>query len=241
MDSRKILEIYKLINDRSIKPVNAWPSIADIPQGALVLDSDGVVKQKRFVVELNGPDTLTFQPPASDLKSINWEFSICFRDVNSSQNTFSRIIQFMASSLANLIIVANITGGLEFYLRNDGSNNAHLFRMDSTYNDLEYHKLTFGVYAGVFYAFSEKEPKKTITIQNWNGTGFTSVLISDTQISIRPLQVSTIKQATSEIVDCFACDEQSGTVIANACMPSRPATLSDADAHVGTLVPVSLL
>ena len=48
MDSRKILEIYKLINDRSIKPVNAWPSIADIPQGALVRDADGVVKQCRL-------------------------------------------------------------------------------------------------------------------------------------------------------------------------------------------------
>ena len=46
MDSRKILEIYKLINDRSPKPVSAWPTIADIPHGVLVLDSDGVVKQK---------------------------------------------------------------------------------------------------------------------------------------------------------------------------------------------------
>ena len=46
MDSRKILEIYKLINDRSPTHVSAWPTIADIPHGALVLDSDGVVKQK---------------------------------------------------------------------------------------------------------------------------------------------------------------------------------------------------
>ena len=46
MDSRKILEIYKRINDRNIKPVSAFPSIADIPPGALVLDSDGVVKIK---------------------------------------------------------------------------------------------------------------------------------------------------------------------------------------------------
>ena len=45
MDSRKILEIYKLINDRSPTHVSAWPTIDDIPQGALVLDSDGVVKQ----------------------------------------------------------------------------------------------------------------------------------------------------------------------------------------------------
>ena len=45
MDSRKILEIYKLINDRSIKPVNAWPSVSDIPPGMLVLDN-GVVKIK---------------------------------------------------------------------------------------------------------------------------------------------------------------------------------------------------
>jgi len=27
-------------------PVSAWPTRADIPQGAVVLDSDGVVKQK---------------------------------------------------------------------------------------------------------------------------------------------------------------------------------------------------
>ena len=45
MDSRKIFEIYKLINDRSIKPVSAWPSIADIPIGATVLDSDVVIKR----------------------------------------------------------------------------------------------------------------------------------------------------------------------------------------------------
>ena len=45
MDSRKILEIYKRINDRNIKLVSAFPSIADIPPGALVLDSDGVVKE----------------------------------------------------------------------------------------------------------------------------------------------------------------------------------------------------
>ena len=44
MDSRKILEIYKLINDRSPTLVSAWPSIADIPHGMLVRDN-GVVKQ----------------------------------------------------------------------------------------------------------------------------------------------------------------------------------------------------
>ena len=57
MDSRKIFEIYKLINDRSIKPVSFWPSIADIPQGMVVLDTDGVVKQK--VGDYLVPDPVT--------------------------------------------------------------------------------------------------------------------------------------------------------------------------------------
>ena len=64
MDSRKILEIYKLINDRSIKPVNAWPSIADIPQGALVRDADGVVKQNRFVFYNAGADWVNCKRPS---------------------------------------------------------------------------------------------------------------------------------------------------------------------------------
>lgn len=46
MDSRKILEIYKRINDRSIRLVSSWPTVADIPPGMLVLDADGMVKQK---------------------------------------------------------------------------------------------------------------------------------------------------------------------------------------------------
>ena len=46
MDSRKILEIYKRINDRSIRHVSAFPSIDAIPPGMVVLDSDGVMKQK---------------------------------------------------------------------------------------------------------------------------------------------------------------------------------------------------
>ena len=46
MDSRKILEIYKRINDRSIKPVSDWPTVADIPPGMVVLDSDGTIWKK---------------------------------------------------------------------------------------------------------------------------------------------------------------------------------------------------
>lgn len=41
-------------------PVSAWPTIADIPQGVPVLDTDGVVKQKRVVANLDGIDLVTF-------------------------------------------------------------------------------------------------------------------------------------------------------------------------------------
>ena len=65
MDSRKILEIYKLINDRSPTLVSAWPSVADIPPGMLVLDADGVVKQKRRVFRNEGADYIDFGRPAA--------------------------------------------------------------------------------------------------------------------------------------------------------------------------------
>ena len=228
-------------NKAPLLPVYAFPSVSDIPPGALVLDSDGEVKEKRFVVELNGPDTLTFAPISADLKAIDWEFSMLFCDVNPSQSTYSRIVQFLAGSLANIILVASTTGGLEIYLRNDGATTVHSVTMGASYNNSKYHKITFGMAGGLFYAMSENEQKQTIAVPNWTGTGFSSVLISDTQISIRPIQISKIKQVSGSSVDCFQCNEQTGTAIANQCTPSRPATLSDAAAHVGALVPVSLL
>ena len=36
-------------NKAPLLPVSAFPSVADIPPGALVLDSDGVVKECRWV------------------------------------------------------------------------------------------------------------------------------------------------------------------------------------------------
>ena len=108
MDSRKILEIYKRLNDRSIKPVSAFPSVAAIPPGALVLDSDGVVMEKRFTVYMNGPDTLIFAPVASNIKDIDWEFSFGFRDDNPAQAVFARYVQFLAGSLPNFVLVANL-------------------------------------------------------------------------------------------------------------------------------------
>ena len=69
MDSRKILEIYKRINDRRLKPASAWPSVADIPQGALVLDSDGVVKLRTTVFNNAGIDEIRCGRP-SDIISL---------------------------------------------------------------------------------------------------------------------------------------------------------------------------
>ena len=71
MDSRKILEIYKRINDRRPKPVSEFPSIDDIPPGMVVLDSDGVVKEKvgdfliPVPVTIIGSGTLASAPDAS--------------------------------------------------------------------------------------------------------------------------------------------------------------------------------
>ena len=87
MDSRKILEIYKRINDRGIKLASAWPTVADIPPGLIVRDSDGVVKIKvgdfliPVPVTIIGSGPLANAPVASaanqNLFYMSTDFGLC--------------------------------------------------------------------------------------------------------------------------------------------------------------------
>ena len=89
---------------RKAVPVGNWPTVADIPPGALVLDSDGTVNKKRFVIELNGPDTITFPPVSADMKNNDWEISLVFNDINPVQSRYSDIFRVRKTSAFGAII-----------------------------------------------------------------------------------------------------------------------------------------
>lgn len=211
-------------------------------QNLFYMSTDFGLCLSRRAVYLNGPDTLTFAPVASGLKAIDWSFSFGFRDDNPAQDVFARYVQFLAGALPNFVLVANLSGGIDISFRNDGSTAVHVLTMTALYNNSKSHRLTVGMRSGLFYAFSDIEAEKTLAVPNWNGTGFTSVVVSDHATSIRPLMTFDIRQNTNVSVDCFKCDDALGTtVIANQCTPSRPATLNDSTAHTYSWIPMSLL
>ena len=223
-------------------PLASAPVASAANQNMWYMSTDFGLCLSRRVIYLNGPDTLIFAPVASDLKAIDWSFSFGFRDDNAAQDVFSRHVQFLAGGLANLIILSNLSGGLDITFRNDGSTNLHMLAMTALYNNQKSHRLTIGMRSGLFYAFSDIEAEKTLAVPNWNGTGFTSIVLSDQNTSARPLAVFGIRQSAGSLVDCMQCDDALGTtVIENQCTPSRTATLSDSTAHAYSWVPQSLL
>lgn len=211
-------------------------------QNMFYMSTDFGLCLSRRIVLLNGPDTLTFAPVASNLKDIDWSFSFGFRDGSATTDTYSRHVQFYAGETPNLIILASLTGGIFVSFRNNGVSSLYTIEMNALYNDLNCHRFTVGFRGGVAYAYSDIEPEKTMAVPAWNGTGFTSMVVSDQNASARPLAIFGIRQNTSVLVDCIQCDDALGTtVIANQCTPSRPATLSDSTAHAYSWVPQGLL
>ena len=229
-------------NKAPLLPVSAYPTIADIPPGALVLDSDGVVKKKRFVVELNGPDTITFPPVSTDMKNNDWEISLVFNDINPAQSRYSDILRVRKTSEFGAIIFLiyiNPSKKLACELRNDGVAYQSVVTTGILGQNFEKVRVTKVGTAITLYALGEV---KTIDSGGWNAENAFISIVSDYEGQARPLQVSGIQQVLNGVpLDCFPCDSETGTVIANQCRPSRPATLSDATAHVRALVPVSLL
>ena len=111
MDSRKILEIYKRINDRSPKPASAWPTVADIPPGALVLDSDGVVNE---CFTLSGS---VWQARTSAADN-SWR-SVCLHTPTG------RLVAVAASGPGNRVMTSD-DGGITWQTRASAADNSWL-------------------------------------------------------------------------------------------------------------------
>ena len=228
-------------NNAPLLPVSAFPTIAAIPPGALVLDSDGVVKEKRFVVELNGPDTLTVLPLSTDLKNTNWEIQLCFMDANKSQTGPSQILRILDSTNALKLSLAITTDKkLTMELWN-GTSWVYGVTTSTVYNS-SYNSIVIKKNGSAVSLTALGETKNISSTTSWAYAQIGSVKLSDVNTDVRPLRVCGITQSLNGVVvDKFACKEEYGASLENAINPERPATLSDATAHVGDLVPVSLL
>ena len=199
------------------------------------------MKQKRFVVELNGPDTVTFLPPSSDLKNTDWEIRVCFIDANQAQANPSQILRILdsASSL-KLALAITVDKKLTMELWN-GATWVYGVTTSTTYNN-SYNSVVIRKVGASISLKAIGETKTIPTTSSWTYAQIESVRISDINADVRPIRICGIKQSLNNVdVDKFSCTEESGISLENSINPTRQAILSDVNAHVGDLVPVALL
>jgi len=222
-------------------PFTAFGSdINNVPEGMLVLD-DGVVNICRYVVNLSGPDTISYIPINSDLKTIDWSFKFLFLDNNLTATVDTRILTFTASAMSNLIVLAKANGYLGIVLRNDGVSNIASTNINLNHSDGKWHIMEIEKIGSTLTLKSDLG-NSSISTNLWTGTGFTGVSIFDNGVEVRPLSVCNIYSTiNSSNLDFIPCDELSGTILNNIITPDRFANLSDPTAHLKALVPVSIL
>ena len=245
MDSRKILEIYKLINDRSIKPVNAWPFVSDIPPGMLVLDADGVVKKKRWVYYPVSESTSTvLSLPLIPALANDWSINVYFLDLDASVGAdqvffwkrtldYIRILQitrsgtdkfnfFVRTASNTLIGTSSVTPNACI---NKAWNVINLYRI----GDTVYLSLNNG--AAVSVALNNQ----------WDTNGYSESAFFAWSPAEKPAYLAEFKQCCAGITcDHLPLDEPSGLVARNISAPSRPGVYGE-NSHTEALVPVSML
>ena len=219
---------------------SSWPSVSDIPPGMLVLDSDGVVKQKRFAVELNGPDSLRFSTSTISLSTTNW--SLSWTQSDRAVSAIGNRLLGIYDGERSVVRINQITGGyFRLTLSTDGSNAVAYIDHTNAIVDTRFHSFRIEK-IGDNIALIIDGVSVSTSIGTWSATNASIVEFKDSGIDLRPLVLANIKQCDSvSCNDFFPCTEQAGTEIANINSPNRPATLSDATAHTETLVPVSML
>ena len=226
-------------NKASMLPVSAFPSIDAIPPGALVLDSDGGVKACRWAVELNGSDSLRFATSKPNLSGSDWSLSWLQSD-RAISAVGNRLLNIFDSGKA-VLRLNQIAGGMfRLSLSTDGSTTVAYIDTISPIIDTKFHKFSIEK-IGNSIALIVDGIFATMSIGAWSVLTASIVEFRDSGADLRPLVLANIGQGdTIYGNDLFPCTESSGTVIANTYTPSRPATLSDPNAHVKALVPVSL-
>lgn len=226
-------------------PVSAFPTVADIPPGALVLDSDGVVKEYSWVVELNGPDFLFVQTSYTTINVANQKIQVALRDVFAGVSSLSQFVYMRNADRTAFITMYQtaLAGVVRAQILNaNGTTFGTVVGPSINTADGDYHEVALLFINSVAYIEVDNVRGVGLSVASWVQPVFSRIDFSDTSAENRPLQVCCIKQEISgSLVDWYKCDESSGAVLANQCDPTRPATLSDSTAHAEALVPVSLM
>ena len=230
-------------------PVSAWPSIADIPIGAPVLDSDGVVKLCRSVAELNGPDLLKLPVLATDLRFVPWEIEWICNDMSANQSMTNRLIQILNNSggyATSALVYKTTQTTILFEFRN--SSGVGLFSLSGTVPNSGYFKIKIaksGITSGSCNLYVNNVLQSSIqtNYNNWAGADqISDISMTDLTADLRPYRVFNYKASINDtLIDYIKMDELSGLYFMNQCNQSRPASLSDSGAHAKDLIQISML
>ena len=254
MDSRKILEIYKLINDRSIKLASSWPSVSDIPPGAIVLDSDGVIKECRWVGNFVNNNVTTLQDTILCNFGFNanadYELTLIFS--SNPSNVVPYFGLFCCGGQGGVATTRGLwieRGNLAPYLIAavfDSSGGIQRLSEGSSLIDNKFYALTIRkIGAAVHYVVDgviKKTTQQTITVNT-----FASIVIGS-QVSSRSIagQIAKVNLVHSNQEESFCYDftEGGGLTLYDRCGNGRNGEITDAlpaDFWKKALVPVSLL
>lgn len=221
------------------------PTIADIPQGAVVLDTDGVVKQKRWVYYPVSESTskVLVVPLIPDIAS-DWSLKISFLDLDPSA-AGSQVFFWKrtATNIRLLQITRTSTDGFNVTVKKASDtligtspttvntcvqgawNTIELYRI----GDLVYLRLNSGAAVSV-----------TLNSQ-WVTDGYSESSFFAWSLAEKPAYLTEFKQCCAGIAcDYIPLDESAGLVARNIVNPSRPASYGE-NSHVAALVPVSML
>lgn len=228
-----------------------WPLLASAP--ATVVNGQrfrlaeagrefGLEYLGRSVVELEAGENLSLPAipfnPATNSLSIR----VVFRDTVAGSTDYESIFA-VANTIGTAFIsfqVARTNGGNIYVQIQNTDNTAFLFGVtskaitDSLYHSLE---LRFDPENQDVSMFVDDE-----FIQSWSTVGWmfgnASGFAMQPTEGFSPLQIPNVKiSVDGALLDNIPCTEVSGTTLANLATPSRPATLSDANAHDLAWVP----
>lgn len=195
----------------------------------------------RPVVELSGPDLIVAS--ATRLIANSPVYTFLVKDVNAGVSTIGRFGRLMSGSSILVFLYITAAGKFEAQIRQlGGAQIAVVTSASTSISNGLHHKIDLRFTASSCSLYIDNVFDKTVPIVGWDGVSFSKVEFTDIDADIRPVQIAKLSTSDSfGTADCWQMNETSGTVIANQCTPSNPATLSDGTAHAYSWVPWSLL